>query len=50
MILTILEPLAWMGEHLLVPLMVVLVGLLTYSMFTDPSNQLAEGACHDPQG
>ena len=39
MILTILGPLAWMGEHLTVPLLVLLVGLLAYSMHTDPVNQ-----------
>ena len=39
MILAILEPLAWMGEHLLVPLLVLIVGLLAYSMHTDPANQ-----------
>lgn len=41
MILTILEPLAWMGEHLLVPLLILLVGILAYSMHTDPVNQPA---------
>lgn len=35
----ILEPLAWMGEHLTVPLLVLLVWLLAYSMHTDPVNQ-----------
>lgn len=41
MILTILEPLAWMGEHLTVPLLILLVGIFAYSMHTDPVNQSA---------
>ena len=41
MILAILEPLAWMGERFTVPLLILLVLLLAYSMHNDPVNQPA---------
>lgn len=40
--LTILEPLAWMGERLTVPLIVVLVALVAYATFQEPCNQPAQ--------
>ena len=41
--LTILEPLAWMGEHLTIPLVVLLVGLAGYATFQEPCNQPEAG-------